>query len=396
MLTPEELKALAADIESDRVERTLSTTDTDKFREAICAFANDMPGHGKPGYLLIGAADDGSIPGVAVTDKLLLKLADRRDDGRIDPIPTMSVYKVQVDPSIAVAVVEVHPSDAPPVRANGVIWIRVGPRRAIASRDDEGRLNERRTAKRSEWDGRPCAGATVADLSVEEFRLNYLPQVVAPAVLAQNDRTLEEQLASLRLFHPKAACPTNGGVISFGVNPPGFFPGAYVQFVRFDGPDPGAPATDSKELTGSIATQLRELDVVLKGQIRSARVSAGGLRQRDQPDYALSAVRELVFNAVMHRRYEGETAPVRILWFSDHVEIQNPGGLYGHVTPENFGRVPDYRNPVIAGVIKGLGYVERWGTGVRMARAALAANGNPEPEFTFEPTYFQVTVRARP
>lgn len=84
--------------------------------------------------------------------------------------------------------------------------------------------------------------------------------------------------------------------------------------------------------------------------------------------------------------------PVRILWFGDRIEIQNPGGLYGQVTPQNFGSVPAYRNPVIAGAMHGLGYVDRWGTGVARARAALKGNGNPPPEYTFEASYVQVTV----
>lgn len=58
MLSDEEIKTLLTDIEADNVERTVSTNDTAKFCEAICAFANDLPNHEKPGYLLIGAEDE--------------------------------------------------------------------------------------------------------------------------------------------------------------------------------------------------------------------------------------------------------------------------------------------------------------------------------------------------
>jgi ATP-dependent DNA helicase RecG len=98
---------------------------------------------------------------------------------------------------------------------------------------------------------------------------------------------------------------------------------------------------------------------------------------------------------VMHRNYEGTSAPVRVNWFEDRVEIQNPGGLYGQVTPESFGKVTDYRNPVLAEALRALGYVEKFGAGISRARAVLARNRNPPPEFTFDPSYFQVTVRAR-
>jgi ATP-dependent DNA helicase RecG len=41
-----------------------------------------------------------------------------------------------------VAVVLVQPADAPPVRFKGTVWIRVGPRRAIASPQEERILAE--------------------------------------------------------------------------------------------------------------------------------------------------------------------------------------------------------------------------------------------------------------
>ena len=48
MLSNDDLLSLIADHESDRVERTVSTNNTDKFGEAICAFANDFPATASP------------------------------------------------------------------------------------------------------------------------------------------------------------------------------------------------------------------------------------------------------------------------------------------------------------------------------------------------------------
>ena len=61
MLTKDELLELIQDIESSRAERTVSVNDTDKFCEAVCAFANDMPDSKQNGYLLVGAHDDGRL-----------------------------------------------------------------------------------------------------------------------------------------------------------------------------------------------------------------------------------------------------------------------------------------------------------------------------------------------
>ena len=80
MLTKEELLELTRDIESSRAERTVSVNDTDKFCEAVCAFANDMPDSKQNGYLLVGVHDDGRLGGLKATDSLLKNLAAIRSD----------------------------------------------------------------------------------------------------------------------------------------------------------------------------------------------------------------------------------------------------------------------------------------------------------------------------
>lgn len=79
MISESELLRLMSDLESDRVERTVATNDTSKFREAICAFSNDFPNHRQPGYLLIGVEDrSGNASGLRATDELLRNLACAR------------------------------------------------------------------------------------------------------------------------------------------------------------------------------------------------------------------------------------------------------------------------------------------------------------------------------
>ena len=85
MLTVDQLRTLMADPESDRVEKTTSTRNTDKFGEAICAFANDFPRHQQPGHLLVGVDDSGRANGLVVTDELLRKLGDLRSNVNLEP-----------------------------------------------------------------------------------------------------------------------------------------------------------------------------------------------------------------------------------------------------------------------------------------------------------------------
>jgi ATP-dependent DNA helicase RecG len=100
----------------------------------------------------------------------------------------------------------------------------------------------------------------------------------------------------------------------------------------------------------------------------------------------------------MHRTYENTNAPVHVYWFDDRIEISNPGGPFGIVTQQNFGRpgITDYRNPNLADAMRVMGFVQRFGIGIQTARAELARNGNPNLEFHIEPMTVLAIVWRRP
>lgn len=392
----EELLRLLADLETDQVERKESIKSgeiKDRVCQAICAFANDLPDHRTSGVIFIGATDQGRPAGLPVDDRLLLTLADLRGDGRILPPPMMTVRRLDVGDQ-SVAVVEVEPSPSPPVRFNGQVWVRVGPRRAVATADEERRLAERRRAADLPFDSRPADGATLADLDLSLFDREYLPSVLTSEVLAANGRTTEQRLASLRLATIDGV-PTNAGVLILGTDPARFLPGAYVQFLRVEGDSLSDAIIDERRLSAPLPDLLRELDELLRLNIRTSVRIGEELRDVRHSDYPLAALQQLTRNAILHRNYEGTAAPVRLTWYSDRVEIYSPGGPYGAVTVENFGLpgVTDYRNPVLAEAMGGLGFVQKFGAGLPIARKALADNGNPPPEFTPDPSYVGVIVR---
>ena len=203
---------------------------------------------------------------------------------------------------------------------------------------------------------------------------------IAPDIIAENDRGLREQLASLRLYDHAADTPTNAAMLLFGKDPLRWMAGAWIQFVRWGGETMGEEVLEQRQVSGDLITVLRELDALMPTLIQSRPVSDSALRERSDADYPIVAIRELLLNAVMHRTYESN-APVHLYWFTDRIEIQSPGGLYGMASPENFPTRTDYRNPVIAEAMATLGYVNRFGRGVIRAQHALAQNGNPPATF---------------
>lgn len=139
------------------------------------------------------------------------------------------------------------------------------------------------------------------------------------------------------------------------------------------------------------------IDEIFEVHISVAADLTSAAREIRQPDYPIVALQQLARNAVMHRNYEGTNAPVRITWFEDRIEIQNPGGPFGQVSRDNFGQpgVTDYRNPHLAEAMKNLGYVQRFGLGIPMARQELERNSNPPVEFHLEDTHVLAVVRRR-
>jgi ATP-dependent DNA helicase RecG len=393
----DELEVLLLDLESDRAERKSSISDKGGVCEAICAFANDLPGHRQPGVCFIGIDDRGRCARLAVTDQLLKTLADIRSDGTLLPFPVMSVGKRTLN-GCDLAIVLVESSDAPPVRYRGRTYVRVGPTTRLATREEELRLSERRRAADLPFDIRPLPSATLEDLDLDLFRRIYLPASLPADVLAENRRTLEQQLASMRLatLAPDSR-PTTLGSLVLGKDPRQFLPGAYIQFLRIDGQELTDPIKDQKEIDGALPDLLRRLDEILELNISVATDLTSSAQEVRHPDYPLVTLQQLTRNAVLHRSYEGTYAPVRLTWFNDRVEIQNPGGPFGQVSPENFGQpgVTDYRNPHLAEAMKNLGYVQRFGIGIQLARRELEKNGNPSLEFVVEAAHVLATVRRR-
>ncbi|MDI6781096.1 MAG: ATP-binding protein [bacterium] len=391
----DELKILIKEIESDRVERKESISDKDKICQAICAFANDLPNHQKPGYIFIGVKDNGVMSNLTVTDEMLRELADIRSDGNILPFPVMNVQKHTFEEK-DVAVVEVSPSQTPPVQYKGCVWIRVCPSRRRATPEEERRLAEKRISGNLPFDTQPVLGATADDISTGLFQNEYLPYAVAPEILEANQRTVFEQMTSVRFLQKPDGLPTVAGILVAGKDPQYWFPGAYVQFLRIEGKELTDAIKDQKEITGVLSQQLRALNELIRLNISIALEIPDTSPDIKIPDYPVNAIVQIICNAVMHRSYEGTNAPVRIHWFSNRIEIQNPGGLYGQVSPENFRSTTAYRNPRIAEAMKVLGFVQRFGIGIQIADKELDRNGNPPLEFQFEPEYVQVTIRKRP
>ena len=164
--------------------------------------------------MLIGVHDDGRLNGLQVTDEFLHPLGGIRSEGNILPQPLMTVAKYALKDG-DVAVITVKPSDLPPVRYKGRVHIRIVPRKAIANEQEERILSERRVALVKSFDALPARGGGIEDVALRQFEV-YRHEVIDTETINTNHRSIEQQLASLRLYDSVRGNPTHAGILLFG------------------------------------------------------------------------------------------------------------------------------------------------------------------------------------
>src|SRR5258708_39497857 len=89
-----------------------------------------------------------------------------------------------------------------------------------------------------------------------------------------------------------------------------------------------------------------------------------------------AAVREAIITAAVHADYSQRGAPIRLAFFDDRLEIENPGLLpFGITVQDMRDGVSRLRNRVIGRVFQELGYIEQWGSGIKRMSAACRDAG---------------------
>ena len=203
----------------------------------------------------------------------------------------------------------------------------------------------------------------------------------ATTCFERHRKLVKKDLESLRLVarHQGHLVPTVGGMLLFGKDREMVFPDAWIQCGRFIGNDK-ADIFDHFDIHAHLPVAVeRDMEFLKKHAMRGADFSE--LRRKDVWSIPLTILREAVVNAIVHADYSQRGAPVRIAFFDDRIEIENPGILLPGMTVEDMLQgVSKIRNHVIARVFRELALIEQWGSGVRRMFREAEALGIPEPE----------------
>ena len=196
--------------------------------------------------------------------------------------------------------------------------------------------------------------------------------------------------------------PTLAGIMLFAQYPQAYFTQLCITAVSVPGTEMsmtgsvGERFIDNRRIDGTISQMLNEaLLFVRKNMRQKTIIDKDTGKRKDITEYPVVAVRELIVNALVHRDYSIHTdcAPVTIQMFSNRMEIENPGGLYGRMTLDKLGKVSaDTRNPYIANTLEILGETENRYSGIPTVINAMKEYGLPAPEFISEGGIFKVIL----
>ena len=250
--------------------------------------------------------------------------------------------------------------------------------------------------------------------SYEAYRKKYQDDIreVTRASLQALDKTaLDKYIILLKEGKPKLAAMdeqsiyelmsvthnhnvTLSSVLLFSPYPQAYFPQFCITAVVVPGKevgevdDDGARFLDNARIEGTIPEMLEEAISFVKRNMRKKTIinSATGKRE-DRTDYPITAVREAILNALVHRDYSMHTEgmPIQILMFEDRMEIRNPGGIYGRMSIDQLGKIQaDTRNPVLALALEVLDITENRYSGIPTIRREMKAYNLVPAEFLDE------------
>lgn len=240
--------------------------------------------------------------------------------------------------------------------------------------------------------------ADMSDIKTTAFQKYLLELKTKKANLAELS---EEKICRLQGFTDDNR-PTLAGIMLFSDYPQAFYPQLCITAVSVPGTEMsmtgnvGERFIDNQRIDGTLSQMINGAMQFVRNNIKTKTIIDSDTgKRRDRTEYPIVAVRELILNALIHRDYSIHTdsAPITIRRFSDRLEIENPGGLYGRMTIDQLGKMSaDTRNPFIANAMEIMNETENRYSGIPTVLAAMEEYGLPAPIFSSEHGVFKVVL----
>lgn len=196
--------------------------------------------------------------------------------------------------------------------------------------------------------------------------------------------------------------PTLAGIMSFSPYPQSYFPQLCITAVVVPGTEigdlgvDGERFIDNKRITGPISEMVEEaVDFVRKNSRTKTIIGTDGQRH-DKTEFPITAVREAILNALVHRDYSvyTESIPVSVEMYRDRMVVKSSGGLFDAAPIELLGKVRmETRNIALVNILEFLGVTENRYSGIPTMRKECQDAGLAAPKFEVRHGEFSVTFQ---
>ncbi|WP_347985723.1 RNA-binding domain-containing protein [Methylomonas sp. AM2-LC] len=334
-----ELLSIIANGEDSRHQFKADFRNVDAVAAEMVAFSNSQGG-----WLIIGVSDDGAISGLSATDMARLnQLISNAASQSVRP-PINPITENIAMPDGMVVVVRLDQGISKPYMDNqGFIWVKSGAdKRKVTAREEMQRMYQ--AAALVHADEIPVQGTSAGDVDNEFFESFFEKFVGEP--LAVQTLSLAKLMENMNLMRANQlnVC----GTLLFAKKPQFRLPIFVVKAVAFPGQNiADTNYLDSQDIDGKMSDVFQKSLAFVLSNLHYQQ-NEQGVNSLGEPEIPRIVFEELIANALIHRDYF-VSAPVKILVFSDRVEIISPGHLPNNLTIENIklGN-SNVRNPIIA------------------------------------------------
>ena len=349
----------------------------DDYLKWICGFANSQGG-----TLYIGVDDNGKVIGLTNEKKLLEDLPNKIASGLGIITEINSRRKNGLD------YIEINVSKSiPPISYHGEFYVRSGATNQKLTGTALIDFISKKTGVH--WEDGIAEGITVDDLDEESFKI-FRKEALLQKRMSEADLNVSnrELLEKLNLVVGEKLKRT--AVLLFHKNPSVIQMGSHVQVGLFSNAD----VLYHDMLEGSTAYKIVDL---IYWKYLKAKISFQHDRRVETYPFARIAVREAIFNAIVHNCYM-YGAPIQIRIQKDEMIISNtcilPEGWSLNTLTKSHTSIP--YNPVMANVFYRAGFIEHWGRGIEKIFSACREIGAEPPEYELIGNILRLHLKALP
>ena len=341
--------------------------------ETAVAFANT-----NGGTILIGVSDQLEIRGITVGKETLRDVSNRISQST-EPRVVLEIESVDLEGK-SVLLIRIAECRIKPVSVKGVCYRRVGNSNRVMSPQEIAQMHLNTVGQ--SWDQLLVTSAGIDDIADKKVEWYLTRRETTRNVAKPQDMSLTALLRNIDGLSDEET-PTHAGILFFGKYPQRFFQNAQLRVVRFKGTSVTHPVIDRLDCSGALWEMVNAAEEFIRKNIRLLSLRTSKSFQRDDKfEYPLEALREAIINALIHRNYQ-KHSDVRVFIFDNRVEVINPGTFPEGVSPD--APVHEPVNPILSQFMYDVGFIERYGSGIRMMKRLSEEWGNKAPRYELHP-----------